>query len=497
MSSQIQQPKGVVGVFTLQLLGMTGFSMIFSLCVLYCTKRMGFSDNSGYAITAAFNALAFALSVPGGVIAEKYLGYRLGTVLSLFLCGLGLLVFAIPTVSMLYLGLALFLVGTGMNLPCLFVLLGNLYQDQPSSQLRENGFLYAYIGMNVGSFIASALSGTLVSVAGYYLPFLVGAAATFLMYPVYLKNRHYFKESSDVPYARTGKVKGLFYVGVTILVTIALVRFAGFSDSLLVVFGFASILYALKLSFSQDRVSRNKLIVFILLTVLSIIFWTLYSLSPSALTLFIDRNVDRSLYGWTIPTADFSSLNPFFIITLGPIFAYFWSRLEKRSGFILSTPYKFAFGIALMGVGFLVLVLGIKHCSVVGLVSIGWIVLSYFLQTAGELFVGPVGYAMVGALVPKKKEGLMMGIWQLSAGISGALSDYLSRWISVSKTKHNPLLSNVHYAHSFEWYGLVTIAVGVFAFLISKKLNAIISERQAMSGASTSAFDDDMVIQAK
>jgi proton-dependent oligopeptide transporter, POT family len=133
-----RQPKGTYVLFLQQLLGMVGFSMLFSLLVLYSTNKLGFTDNSAYAIMGSFNALAFALSVPAAYIAERFLGFRFATFASIILSVIGLVVICIPTTSSIYLGLGIFLVGTGMIIPCLYILLGRLYEQDADSNNNCN-----------------------------------------------------------------------------------------------------------------------------------------------------------------------------------------------------------------------------------------------------------------------------------------------------------------------------------------------------------------------
>src|SRR3990167_4451236 len=169
-----KQPKGIGSMFALQMFSMMGFSFVFSLLDLYCSTRLGFDSESTYAIVAAFNALAFAMSVPGGYIAQKFLGYRLGTWAPSVLCVLGLLLMAFPQKMLLYIGLGTFTFGTGMQLPCLYVLLGRLYSKNHSKSIREHGFMLAYISMNVGALIAMSLSGSIANTIGYSNSFIIG-----------------------------------------------------------------------------------------------------------------------------------------------------------------------------------------------------------------------------------------------------------------------------------------------------------------------------------
>ncbi len=212
--------------------------------------------------------------------------------------------------------------------------------------------------------------------------------------------------------------------------------------------------------------------VFWILLVVGVMFWALYMLAPSALNIFVDRNVNRTILGHVIPTVTVQSLNPFFIMTLGPLLSLFWLHSTKHK-LLFSAPAKFALGILLMGVGYLVIVPGIMSASTAGMVAIVWIVLSYLLQTVGELFVGPVGFAMVGDLVPPRMEGVMMGVWQLSTGVAGALSDYLANLTVAPENVTQPVQTNPIFAHSFLQFGLMAVGVGLLTMLMTPKLAKI------------------------
>lgn len=140
-------------------------------------------------------------------------------------------------------------------------------------------------------------------------------------------------------------------------------------------------------------------------------------------------------------------------------------RLNQR-GKSISTSVKFANGVILMGLGYIVLMVGIHFHNALGFTLLIWVVLGYFFQTAGELFVGPVGLAMVGSLVPAHYEGIMMGIWQLAIGVAGSISEFLAEMTATPKDVVNPIVTNHIYSNAFMWIGGVTVVIGFFAFLL-------------------------------
>ena len=485
-------PDGVFVMFVLQLLTMVGFTMVLSLLVLYATRRLGMPDTKAYTLFAAYNALIFATSVFGGYLGERYLGYRYAVRISIALGTLGLLIIMIHNVMALYWGLACFIIATGIMVPCMFVLLGRLYQ-QENDPRRDSGFTIAYIGMNVGSFGASLVSGYVANYLGYRIAFLIGAvftAVTLILFLIYQNDfrrkgavvRDEIKKTRLVK-SKSSKATGIFLILISLPLTAALLNFANLSNILMLVLGGFCVFLVLYLSTQETANYRNKMFAFLILTIISVSFWALYTIAPSVLTIFISRNVDRHVFSHIIPAATYTALNPFFIITIGPLLTMYWMRINQK-GKRVATPTKFAFGVLLMGLGYLVLIPAIAMHGKGGYISSWWIVLSYFLQTFGELFVGPIGFAMVGELVPLRLEGLMMGIWQLATGVAGALSEFMAKMTTTPGVKESITQTNPIYSHAFATFGLITVAVGIIAFILSPYLKRISqnSEPRAVRG---------------
>ncbi len=272
-----------------------------------------------------------------------------------------------------------------------------------------------------------------------------------------------------------GYVNGLFFVALAIPLTATLLNFSKVSNLLMLLLGAFCAILVIYLSMHETRCYKKKLWAFLLLTTISVAFWALYSIAPGALAIFIARNVDRHFLGFVIPAATYYALNPFFIVVLGPLLTIIWMLINQR-GYKVATPAKFAIGVLSMGLGYLVLVLAIAFHGTEGQISSAWIVLSYFLQTFGELFVEPIGFAMVGELVPPRLEGLMMGIWQLATGVGGALSQFMANMTIAPKSSSGALLTDPIYSHAFLLFGVITVIVGLIAVGLVPYLNRIIRE---------------------
>jgi POT family proton-dependent oligopeptide transporter len=219
-----------------------------------------------------------------------------------------------------------------------------------------------------------------------------------------------------------------------------------------------------------DLAQRYKIIAFLSLCILSIGFWSLYMLEPSLLTVFIANNVNRHVLGLSIPASSYYSLDSIFVIVLGLLYSGLWRYLAKRNK-EPSIPAKFILSLLSMGIGYCIFVLGIymTHANP-PLVNSAWIVLGYAFLVTGELLIAPVGLAMVGILLPKGKEGIGMGIWELFTGFAAVLSAYLAN-LAVIPSGGSPVITNPVFLEAFLKIGLGAMMLGMLALCFIPKLN--------------------------
>lgn len=164
---------------------------------------------------------------------------------------------------------------------------------------------------------------------------------------------------------------------------------------------------------------RDRLSVIFVLLFFVTFFWAGFEQAGSTLTLFTDKFIDRTLFGWEIPTTFFQAANPLFIIILGPIFTFLWPALAKK-GKNPSTPIKMGIGMILLGAGFVFMVGAVMQRGgnsedVAIKASMMWLMMTYLFHTVGELFISPIGLSMVTKLAPVRLASLMMGAWFLSS----------------------------------------------------------------------------------
>ena len=157
---------------------------------------------------------------------------------------------------------------------------------------------------------------------------------------------------------------------------------------------------------------RRRVIALFIVAFFVVFFWAAYDQSGSSMSLFADRNTNLRLGSMTIRSSWFQSVNPAVILLFAPVFAWLWVRLGK-SGYEPSTALKMVVGLALLGVGFVFLVIGGRHADNGALVSPLWLVAAFAFHTWGELCLSPVGLSYVTKVAPVRFASLLMGVWFL------------------------------------------------------------------------------------
>jgi len=470
-SPDCSKNQTVNSVFLLQCLFMYGVATTQSLLVLFCTNQLHFSDQAAYALYADYAALMFGLPIWGGYLGERFLNHYFSLLISVAFCAAGLFTLAFCTSAQtLYLGLALFLVGNALLVPNIHVLLGRSLGRFDKS--RDSGFTISYIGMNVGALLSMATSGLIAQSIGYRYAFELAALICLAMFVILFLSHRVLQ--SNHQRSASDKLLGTTWSLVSVPVIFIILTYASLTNHLLLVLFSAVLVRCMYLCSTLPKKQRSRLLAFLILVVMAISFWSLYMLAPSVLTLFAERNVDRTFAGITIPAASLISLNPLVIILVGPLLSLLWLKLGKRRR-LPSTPYKFTVAITLMGLGYFSLAIGITQADKSGLMGLSWFVVNYALQSTGELFIGPIGFSMVGKLVPSRYESFMMGVWHMGLGFSAAVSSWLggltvSNYLSHQATQTNPI-----YLTAFSEFAGGTLLLALLSLILAPRIKQLIN----------------------
>jgi POT family proton-dependent oligopeptide transporter len=185
---------------------------------------------------------------------------------------------------------------------------------------------------------------------------------------------------------------------------------------------------------------RKRSAAVLVLFVASSLFWASFEQAGSTLNLFAMRNTNRALPFPKpfnlFPATWFQSVQPVFVVSLSPVFAWIWLSLARRKKEPPS-PAKFALGLLFAGLAFLLLVPPASRIAYGEQAALWWLFGTYLLQTLGELCLSPIGMSATSKLAPDRAAGFMMGIWFLSIAIGNWLA---GNAVSVAAKMSTPTL---------------------------------------------------------
>jgi POT family proton-dependent oligopeptide transporter len=451
-----------------------------ALLIFYLTKAFLFSDEAAYAIYGSYTALVYATPVLGGLLADRLLGFRKAVLIGGVLMALGHFAMAVPNLQVFYAALALLICGNGFFKPNISSLVGRLYgTDDPR---RDSAFTLFYMGINLGAFLAPIACGYLGEQLGWHWGFGLAGIGMLLGLVVFLRAQPLLLGLADPPARPSGRAvfarlspEVWVYLGTLLAVVVAwqLVQRGALLGSILIVFGAAVFLgllvYALRL---PQKIARDRLLVALLLTLVSAVFWSFFEQAGTSMSMFTDRNVDRWLFGALIRASQFQSVNGLCILLMAPVFSVLWLHLARHR-LEPSTPFKFALGLLFLGLGFAALYIGAKTSRETGIVPMFWLILCYFLHSIGELCLSPIGLSMITKLAPKGVTGMLMGAWFLAYSFAQYLAALIARLTGaksggpLASTLPRPTDTVMVYGTVFGTIGWVALGVGSLLLVVS------------------------------
>lgn len=484
-------PKALFILFFTEMWERFSFYGMKALLIFYLTRYHLFTDVNGNLLIGSYAALVYAVPVIGGFIADRYLGFRKAIVFGGIMLVLGHLGMAYEgnaatqsvtgeitrddvALQVFYFSLSLIIVGVGFLKANISSLVGELYEV--GDKRRDSGFTLFYMGINLGSFLATLICVWLGEKYGWSYGFGAAGVGMFFGLLTFISGRKLLKGKgeSKVPALLEKKSFGLknewiiyFLSVLSALVFWQMVQRHEVVSYSLMIAGAASFVYIVYYSITQlDKKAREQLIALTILIVFTVIFWALFEQAYTSLNLFADRILDRDFFGHSISAGQFLSFNALFIILLAPVFAWLWVKLGKYNP---NTAVKFSMALLLVGLGFGSLVLGIS-LSGLGKVAMIWLILTYFLHTCGELCLSPVGLSAVTKLSPAKIVGFMMGVWFLATASSEFIASILANIASVDTsngTAPDLNLAKQSYLVLFEYLFYTGLGFGIALLALS------------------------------
>jgi POT family proton-dependent oligopeptide transporter len=478
-------PEGTAALFFIQIFATLGFAVLYSTLVLYTTKHLHFAAADATAIMGVFGAFNYGLHLFGGYLGGRFLSNRNlfvgGMLLQVFGCG----AIALGTTAMLYIGLALFLTGSGLNVTCINMMLTQRFA--PDDERREGAFLWNYAGMNIGFFIGFTVAGHYEQAQAYSTLFLFATIGNFLAVVLAFANWKGVADL-DTPLLKAGRREFGWrtLVGLAILVGVPfivwfLLQHTDLTNKVMKAisaFVAASLVYLTVRH--PDRRERNNMWAYLILAAGSLVFWTLYQMAPSGLQLFAVNNVNLHVLGVDVAPQWIQDINTIVIVVGGPILAAWFERLRTR-GWKIDIPQQFTASLLFMGIAFVILPLGISFADSTGRSPFVWLFVSYVLQSVGELLISPIGYAMIGKLAPAKYQGVMMGSWMLVTGLASIYAGDFSGMVPAST--ESAAVTNHAYAVLFGKLGVGCLVAGVALGVLVPLLRRLIRPKDGAADA--------------
>lgn len=455
-------PRGLSTLFFTEMWERFSYYGIRPLLVLFMSAALldggfGFSRSTASAIVGIYAASVYLASLPGGWIADRWLGLRRAIWYGGVLIAAGHLAIALSAIfaqGAFFVGLILIVAGTGLLKPNISAIVGDLYPE--GGARRDAGFSIFYMGINIGAFAAPLITGYLGERVGWHWGF--GAAGVGMVIGLITFRLRAGATLGAIGREPTGnpdeqrRVKTWTMAATAVLAAVVILAMLGvftinaeavaarMRDVILAM----AVLYFAYLFFLAGLTTDDKkrVAVILVLFVFSTIFWAAFEQAPTSLNLFAADFTNRMLFGWEVPVLWLQSVNSLFVILFAPVFAWVWISMGSR-GQNPSSPAKFAFGLLFAGLGFLIMVWAANAVIAGGpgaRVSMMWLSVSYLLQTFGELALSPVGLSSMTKLAPARFVGQMMGVWFMATALGNLIAGIVGGNVDPERLDQMPAL---------------------------------------------------------
>ena len=449
-------PSGLFVLFFTEMWERFSYYGMRAILVLFLTSAIidggwAWSREDALGLYGTYTMLVYFSPILGGLLADKFLGYRRAVAIGALIMTLGHAAMAFDTPWSLYLGIGLLVAGNGLFKPNITSIINGVYVNAQNK--KDGAFTIFYMGVNAGAFLGILLCGYIGESVGWHFGFGLAGIFMFLgMIQFWLAQKIFGKiglsPSETVNYVDAisdadeqefktevvpAKVQRDRYIVVGILAFFTIFFWAAFEQAGGSMTIFASDYTDRVLEGDSATIFRiaNTLLTVVPLIIITYVLFQLFKITFSkykfsnlalgtsfaiiwVIVIWMLKN-QFSEESTEIPASWFGILNSFYIIAFAPLVSKIW-----ESKYNPSATVKFGIGLILLGLGFGILAYGsasIPQGAKTASVSIMWLILAYLLHTLGELSLSPVGLSYVSKLVPATKIGVMFGLWYIAIGL--------------------------------------------------------------------------------
>lgn len=422
-------PKGLYVLFFTELWERFSYYGMRAILVLYIIASiadggLGWTNTEALALYGWYTMLVYVMSIPGGIIADRFFGQKKTVLLGGILLCFGHGVLAIDQLWAFYAGLTLIVLGVGGLKPNISTMVGGLYK--PGDALRDKGFTIFYIGINVGAFLASVVVALVAREYGWHAGFGLAGIGMLIGQIFFMAGQKHLRGVGEQPTGKTQLDRDV-------------------------------------LNKPLSKIEKDRVIVLMLSFLIVIVFWGAFEQAGGLMNIYAQEKIDRTILGFNIPAGVFQAFNPLFIMIFGTAVASFWYSRRKR-GKEESALFKMAVGTMVMGAGFILMVgasLDAQN-SPDNEAAMYWLIGAYLLHTIGELSSSPVALSFITKLAPAKYASLMMGVYFAMTGLGNKVAGLLGE-----------AAQSLGELEIFGGIATFTILFGLLVLMFLKKLKAL------------------------
>ncbi|MBN1926320.1 MAG: peptide MFS transporter [Prolixibacteraceae bacterium] len=310
-----KHPKGLMILFFTEMWERFGYYLMLGIFTLYMiapeTARfagLGMSNMEAADIYGTYLALVYLTPFFGGLIADRFLGYRKSIYIGGFLMACGYIGLSIPnSMPAFFISLLLIILGNGMFKPNVSVLLGKLYEKPEYLHLKDSGYNIFYMGINIGAFVCNFVAAYLRLTYGWGWAFAAagfGMLIGLIWFAIGNKMVPEIKEADKISPKREGdfSMRKIFTVLFLPAFAAAAVGwlipgdiFGSDSNDAFIFFCLPVLLFFFNTWRSASKEEKSPIAALLAVFGVVIIFWAVFHQNGSALTYWAKNNTDREL----------------------------------------------------------------------------------------------------------------------------------------------------------------------------------------------------------
>ena len=309
-----QHPKALPFLFFSEMWERFGYYLMIGIFTLYLKDAAGgfnMDEKESASLYGTFIALVFFTPFLGGLIADRYLGYRRSIILGGLLMGVGYCTMGIHNLNMLYLSMTLVIIGNGFFKPNISTLLGNVYSTPEHRLQKDEGYNIFYMGINIGAFVCNFFGAALYTTIGWSAAFIAAGVGMFIGVATFiLGTRHY--KAFDVKKATQPGAMSLCKIMLVVLLPCMVFGIIGwfikgtegfiFDSNSTDAFIFACVpvlVFYGVLLIKSNRDERPSISAMLAIFTVVILFWAIFKQNGTALNTWASRYTERHVSSTT------------------------------------------------------------------------------------------------------------------------------------------------------------------------------------------------------